>query len=103
MLAYVLSENQWKDKIINNQHIFNESTLYILSVHMLLFSNYLSPFMRYCMGFVLITIVFIFVVYNTIIMLLFSCKLMILIIRRAYYRRRHRHLRGEVKSITDHV
>ena len=73
MLAFVLSEWQWKDKIINYQHIFNESFLYMLSVIMLLFSNYLNPLSRYIMGFILIFVVFIFVVYNTVIMLLFSC------------------------------
>ena len=36
------------------------------------------------MGFFLIALVFIFVVYNTIIMLLYSCKILIYIIKRLY-------------------
>ena len=84
MLAYTLSEHQWKSYVINYQHIFNECTLYIVSVLLLCFNNFLGPEMRYMMGFVLIALVFIFVVYNTIIMLLYSCKIFIYIIRRLY-------------------
>ncbi len=81
-LGYILSEQPWKDRIINRQHIFNECTLYILSVMMLLFSNFVEPEMRYMIGFFLISIVFIFLVYNFLIMMLFSCNLLILVIRR---------------------
>lgn len=69
---------------------------------MLLFSNYVEPEMRYILGFILISVVFIFVVYNIIIMLLFSCKLLILIVRRQYHKFQHRKLGSEVKTtITD--
>ena len=67
---------------------------------LLLFTNYVSPRVRYILGFVLIFIVFIFVVYNIIIMLLMSCKLFIFIIRRTYARRQRKALRGEVKKVT---
>ena len=103
MLAYVLSELQWKDRIINYQHIFNESTLYILSVMMLMFTNYLSPEMRYIMGFMLIFFVFIFVIYNTIIMLLFSCKILILIVRKQYYKLKSKNLKHEIRQIIGHI
>ena len=103
MLAYALSEQQWKARIINQQHWFNESTLYLLSVLMLCFSDFLSPLMRYGLGFVLITIVFIFVIYNVIIMLLCSCNFFILIIRKQYYKRKRRILRKEVKQIVNQV
>lgn len=86
MLGYALSEYQWKEKVINHQHIFNECTLYLLSVLMLMFNSYVQPEMRYILGFILITVVFIFVIYNIIIMLLFSCKLLILIVRKQYYK-----------------
>ena len=82
MLAYVLTEQQWQYGVINNQHIFNEIVLYILSLLMLCFTNWLSPLVRYSIGFVMITVVLIFVIYNIIIMLLFACKLMILNVRR---------------------
>ena len=101
MLGYVLSEHQWKDRVINNQHIFNECILYILSVMMLLFSNFVDPEMRYKLGFFLIAIVFIFVVCNLVIMIVFSCKLLILIIRRQYYKLSRRKLGKEVKKIVD--
>ena len=68
---------------------------------MLLFSNYTEPGMRYILGFFLIAIVFIFVIYNLVIMLLFSCKLLILIIRRQYYKLSRRKLGKEVKKIVD--
>jgi len=50
--------------------------------------------MRYILGFFLIAIVFIFVIYNLVIMLLFSCKLLILIIRRQYYKLKRAKLRN---------
>ena len=70
---------------------------------LLLFSNFVSAYMRYILGFVLITIVFIFVIYNTIIMLLFSCRIMILIIRRQYHRMQQKRLNKEVAQITNHI
>ncbi len=103
MLGYVLSEHQWKDRVINSQHIFNECILYVLSVMMLLFSSYVEPSMRYILGFLLIAIVFIFVVYNLVIMLLFSCKLLILIIRRQFYRLKRAKLSSEVKKIVNDI
>jgi hypothetical protein len=103
MLGYVLSEHQWKDRVINSQHIFNECILYVLSVIMLLFSSYVEPSMRYILGFLLIAVVFIFVVYNLVIMLLFSCKLLILIIRRQFYRLKRAKLSSEVKKIVNDI
>lgn len=70
---------------------------------MLLFSNYLSPQMRYIMGFILIFVVFIFVIYNTIIMLLFSCKILILIIRKQYFKMKNQSLKSEIKTVISHI
>ena len=103
MLGFVLSEHQWKDRVINQQHIFNEIILYCLSVVMLTFTNFVSPLMRYIMGFVLITLVFVFVIYNAVIMLLFSCKFFILIIRKQYYRLKRRDLGREAKALAQKI
>ena len=70
---------------------------------MLLFSNYTEPGMRYILGFFLIAIVFIFVIYNLVIMLLFSCKLLILIIRRQYYKLKRAKLRNEVNKVVNKI
>ena len=94
---------QWKDKIINTQHIFNETILYLLSVILLMFSNYLSGDMRYIMGFILIFVVFVFVVYNMIIMLVFSFKILIVVVRKQYYKFKSKNLRKEIRKIIDHI
>ena len=39
MLAYALSEMQWKDPLINYQHIGDEITIYVICVILLLFSS----------------------------------------------------------------
>ena len=90
MLAYALAEHQWKSHVINYLHIFNECTLYFVSVLLLLYSNFLDAEKRFSMGLVLISAVFIFVVYNTIIILLYSFKIFILIVRRQYIKRMRR-------------
>lgn len=89
--------------MINHQHIFNECTLYLLSVLLLLFSNYVEPEMRYILGFFLITVVFIFVIYNIIIMLLFSCRLLILIVKKQYYKLQRRKLGSQVKELVQEL
>ena len=71
---------------------------------LLLFNNFLGTEMRYMMGFVLIAFVFMFVVYNTIIMLLHSCKILIMIIRRQYLGKICRNkLVNEAKEVTKHI
>lgn len=104
MLAYGLAEHQWKSQVINYQHIFNESTLYTATVFLLLFSSYLEPQQRFALGYAFIALVLIFVIYNTIIMLLFSLDFMILIVKRLYYQKvTRRHLKEEAKKVSKHI
>ena len=42
VLAFVLSETQWEDSIINQQHIVNEIALYIVLCHVVIFCG-LTP------------------------------------------------------------
>ena len=42
MLAYALSEWQWKDHIISCQHIGDEVTIYVLCVLLLLYSGFVE-------------------------------------------------------------
>lgn len=60
--------------------------------------------MRFMMGYVLIAFVFVFVVYNTIIMLLYSCKILILILKRQYKSKiARRKLVNEAKEVAKHI
>ena len=95
MLAYALSEHQWEDTIINYQHIVDESTIYILCVLLLLFNNYISADMRYILGFLLIGICFAYVVYNTIVIIVYSLHLLCVYLRRIYFHRKRKNLRKE--------
>mmetsp|Transcript_237 Transcript_237/g.355 ORF Transcript_237/g.355 Transcript_237/m.355 type:complete len:152 (-) Transcript_237:5137-5592(-) len=103
MLAYVLTEQQWKNQSMNRQHIFNEITLYLFSVLMLCFSNLVTPLMRYTLGFVLIGAVFLFATVNVITMLLQCGKLFILMTRKLYFKSKRKNLRLEAKKIGDHI
>ena len=96
MLAYALAEHQWEDTIINYQHIVDESTIYILCVLLLLFNNYISADMRYILGFLLIGICFAYVVYNTIVIIVYSLHLLWVYLRRIYVQCRRKHLQKEV-------
>lgn len=103
MLAYALSEKQWKDGIINNQHLFNECVLYTLSVFMLCFNNWIDPLMRDKLGLYLIAVVLIFVIFNTITMLIISFRLFILFIRKLYFRRKQRNLGLEAGKVAKKI
>ena len=54
----------------------------MLCVVLLLFNNSVSAQMRYALGFVMIAIFFVFVVYNTIIIIIFSVRVLWVFIRR---------------------
>ena len=77
--------------------------MYVLTVTMLLFSDLVSAEMRYMIGFFVIGLVFTFVVYNTIIMLLFSARIAILVLRREYVRMRSKNLKEEVDVVVENI
>lgn len=99
MLAYALSEFQWKDSLINKQHIFNETTIYILCVLLLCFNNYCSAMMREFLGVVLICICSIYVVYNTIVIIIYSLRLYRLFLMRLIVQCRRKHTRNEALQV----
>ena len=73
MLAYVLTEWQWRAMLINHQHILNEVVTYLVCVYLLLFTNFVSGTTRVALGYLLLGIFVCFLVYNAIIMLLCLC------------------------------
>lgn len=76
MLSYACTEWQWKDRIINYQHIFDECIIYCLCLLLLCFSNMIDAETRWLVGWWFIAICFIYIVVNTIIMLYYALKLM---------------------------
>ena len=50
------------------------------------FNSFLSPLMRYALGFFVIGIILIYVAINLILLTLYNGKLMILVLRRQYYK-----------------
>lgn len=77
--------------------------LYTLTVTLLLFSDFVSAEMRYLVGFFVIGLVFAFVVYNTIIMLLYSARIAILVLKREYVRMRSKTLKQEVDIVVENI
>ena len=47
MLTYACTEWQWKERIINAQHIFDECTIYVICLMLLCFSAFVTPAMRW--------------------------------------------------------
>lgn len=82
MLAYVLTEWQWKARIINLQHVFNEITTYLVCIYLLMFTNFVNASMRVVLGYFLLGIFLCFIVYNAIIMLVCLCNNIMLWLRR---------------------
>ena len=84
MLCYACTEWQWKDRIINYQHIFDECTIYCLCLLLLCFSNMVDAATRWLVGWWFIGICFVYVVVNTIIMIYYALKLMWQYIKRVF-------------------
>ena len=63
-------------------------------------NNYVSARMRYLLGFVIIGIFFIFFVYNTIIIIIYSIHTIWMIIRRVFVLCRRKRIREEVLETT---
>lgn len=103
MLAYAVTEWQWKARIINHQHIFNEITTYIVCIHLLMFTNYNTAQVRVLLGFVLLGVFVIFLVYNSIIMLICLCHNIVLWIRRCTTQSRRQKLKKEARHIISKI
>ena len=91
MLAYALSEWQWSDKLINIQHIFNETVTYLVCVYLLLFTNFVDAEIRVTLGYFLLGVFVCFLVFNAVIMLIMLCRNLIQLLRRFITKtRRHK-------------
>ena len=76
MLAFALAEWQWREPIINYQHIIDEWFIYMLCLLLLCFSNYVSSSTRWMIGYIFILVCFIYIVFNTIV--IFYCSLVLI-------------------------
>ena len=90
MLAFACTEHQWKDRIINYQHIFDECTIYIICLILLCYSSFVTSEMRWLLGWVLIGICFVYVIFNTIVIIYYALCLMWLFIKRIFIQCRKR-------------
>ena len=99
MLAYVLHEQQWQDRIINRQHTFNEIITYFLCVILLFYSSYVEAKTRDMLGFVLIGICFVFVIVNTIVIIIYSLGIIWTYIKRIFVQCRVKRVRSEVIQV----
>lgn len=82
MLAYALTELQWRSKLINSQHIFNEVITYSICVYLLLFTNFLAASTRVRLGYSLLALFSSFIGFNTLIMLIVLCHKMLVSLKR---------------------
>lgn len=69
MLAFAVTEMPWRDPLINRQHQFNELTTYLICIVLLLFNNFVPTFTREVLGYCMIGIISVFLVYNAVIMM----------------------------------
>lgn len=99
MLAYTLLEWQWKDNVINWQHVFNETTTYIVCIFLLMFTNFVDADIRVLLGSFLIGFFVNFLVYNSIIMLIYLLRNIILWLRRCTTQSRRHKLKTEASFI----
>ena len=70
---------------------------------MLLFSNFVQPEMRYMLGFLLISVVFVFIVYNTLIIVMYSSRLLILVLQRQFYKSKRIAMRSDVSKVLSYI
>ena len=103
MLAYALHEKQWVDTIINYQHIIDESFIYVLCVLLLLFSGYVDAETRVLLGYIMIGIIFMFVVFNTIVIIYYTLQRIWLFLKRIFVQCQRKKLRKEVITIVEKI
>lgn len=84
MLAFALTEFQWKEGIINFQHIFDECIIYICCVFLLLYSSHVGNETRWELSYVMIGICFFYVIVNTIVIIYYSLMIMWRFLKRIF-------------------
>ena len=101
MLAFACTEWQWKERIINYQHIFDECTIYVICLLLLCFSNFVAPPVRWLIGWILIGVCFVYVIFNTIVIIYYALCLMWVFLKRIFLQCRRRRLQKEAILIID--
>ena len=84
MLAYALAEHQWNEMIINHQHIFDECVIYAICLLLLCFSSFVNALTRWTIGYLLMGLCFVYVMFNTIVIIYYSLSLIGLYIKRVF-------------------
>jgi len=64
--------------------VVDECCIYVCCLFLLMFSNYVSARVRDLLGFVLIGFIFAYVVYNTIIIIIYSLRILWMYLRRIF-------------------
>lgn len=99
MLIYALSEFQWRDSSVNQQHIVDEIFTYILSVFLLLFTNVVDANVRINLGYALIGLFIVYVVYNIVMMLRFLVWRIKLLLKRISFVKIRKSNKFEAKYV----
>jgi len=103
MIAFGLLEHPWKDPLINAQNIKNEFMTYLVCIFLLLFNGFVSTWTRHMLGFALIGLISIFIVYNGVIMMRRVTRLIKLIIKKWTIYFRYLSLLKEAHKISSKV
>ena len=99
MMAFVLFDHPWRDPVINNLHLANEVFIYLTCIFLLLFNSFISADMRFTLGYILIVMITIFIVYNGLMMLRKVYKLAKLVFVKWRQLKRYLSLRREASKI----
>ena len=100
MLAFAVTEMPWRDTLINNQHIFNEVLTYFTCIFLLFFNSSVSIETRLNLGYGLIALVSVFLVYNGVIMMRKVTRIAKMLIRKWRWLRKMTSLRAEAVRIS---
>ena len=88
---------------VNHQNVFNELATYVTCIFLLLFNGFVDTRTRYGLGYCLIGVISIFLVYNGIIMLRKVTRLWWLLIKKWKTIKRQRALKYEAYEIKRRV
>lgn len=101
MLVFAMTELPWKQPIINQQYIFNEVMTYIICVILLISNGYIPAEMRFSLGYLIIGVISVFLVYNGIFMLRKVTRLLRLLFRKWRYHKKRLSLYAEARRLAN--
>lgn len=103
MLSFAVTEHPWKDAVINTQHTFNEVVTYFVCVYLLLFNGFIPAETRLTLGYSLIALITVFLVYNGVIMTRKIYRLMKLLMIKYIIHKRQRALKLEALKVNKKI